>query len=79
MENDSAKNVTALTDRYMSGAESCDEELTYEELAISYKELYSRSEEVCKFQEMQKKDISQLHAERSDNLAKIFELIDKVT
>ena len=44
VENESSKNVTALTGRYMSDLESCDEDLTYEELVVSYKDLYNKSE-----------------------------------
>ena len=79
VENEYAKHVTALTGKCMSDTKSCDEELTYEELAASYKELYTRSTEVCKLLEKQKKTISQLHAERSDHLAKIYDLNDEVT
>jgi len=63
----------------MSDVESCDEELTYEELVISYRKLYNINEEVCKLLEKQKKDIRQLHAERSNHLAKKSELFDEVT
>jgi len=48
VENEYAKNVTALTGVNMSDVESGDEELTYEELVISYKELYTKSEDICK-------------------------------
>jgi len=63
----------------MSESESCDGELSYEELAGSYKDLYSRSEEVCKLLEKQKKTISQLDAKRSDHLTKISELNNELT
>ena len=78
MEKESAKHVTALTGICMSDIESCYEELTYEEQAISYKELYTISEEVCKILEKQKKTIGQLHDEMSDHLAKIYELSNEV-
>ncbi|MCI57201.1 envelope-like protein, partial [Trifolium medium] len=58
----------------MSDAESCDEDLTYDEIAASYKELCIRSEEVCKAPEKQKKITVQLQTERYDNLSKISEL-----
>jgi len=35
VERESAKHVTALTSRVMSDIESCDEELSYEELVVS--------------------------------------------
>lgn len=59
VENEYAKDVTALTGRYMSDTESCDEDLTYEELAVSYKDLYSKTKEVCRLLDKQKKVISQ--------------------
>lgn len=79
LENESAKHLTALTGRFMYDIESCDGESTYEELAASYKELYTISEEVCMLLGKQKNTISQLHVERSDHLAKISNLNDEVT
>ncbi|MCI27351.1 gag-pol polyprotein, partial [Trifolium medium] len=63
----------------MSDTDSYDEELSYDELAASYKELCIRSEEVCRTLEKQKKIIAQLQAERYDNLSKISELNNEVT
>lgn len=79
VENEYAKNVTALTGIYMSDAESCDKELTYEELDISYKELYTKSEDICKLLEKQKKTISQLYTEMDNHLTKIYDINDEVT
>jgi len=70
VENEYAKLVKALTGRCISDSESCDEELAYEELAASYKDLYTRSIEICNLLEKQEKTISELHAERSQHLAK---------
>ncbi|MCH92223.1 gag-pol polyprotein, partial [Trifolium medium] len=39
VESEAVKNITALTGRYMYDTDSCDEEVSYEELAASYKEL----------------------------------------
>jgi len=47
-EYEPAKRVTAFTGRVFSDTESCDEELAYDDLAASYKELYFRSAEICK-------------------------------
>ncbi|PNX67012.1 gag-protease polyprotein, partial [Trifolium pratense] len=47
-EEESAKFVNALTGVCISDSESCDDEVTYEELATTYKDLHSRSIEVCK-------------------------------
>ena len=72
VENESAKHVIALTGR-------CISDLSYEELAASYKDLYTRSGEICKLLEKQKKTIGELQTERSDHLAKISGLNDEVT
>lgn len=79
VENEYAKNVTALTGVYMSDDESGDEELSYEELVISYKDPYTKSINICKVVEKQKKIISQLQTERDNHLAKISEINDEVT
>ncbi|CAJ2661894.1 unnamed protein product [Trifolium pratense] len=50
-EADTAKFIHALTGVCTSDTESCDEELTFDELAESYKELCRRSEEVCRISE----------------------------
>jgi len=63
----------------MSNDKSGDEELTYEELVISYKYLYTKSEDICKLLEKQKKTICQLHTKRDNHLTKIYELNDEVT
>ncbi|XP_050888765.1 uncharacterized protein LOC127093915 [Lathyrus oleraceus] len=44
-ENESAKHVTTLTRRYDYDEDSCDEEVSYDELATSYKEMCIKSEE----------------------------------
>lgn len=63
----------------MSDDESSDEELSYEELVISYKDPYTKSINICKVVEKQKKIISQLQTERDNHLAKISEINDEVT
>jgi len=79
VENEYTKNATALTGIYMYDDESGDEELTYDELATSYKELYTKSEDMCKLIEKQKKTISQLLTESNQHLTKMFELSNEVT
>ncbi|PNX81934.1 gag-protease polyprotein [Trifolium pratense] len=74
----SAKQITALTSICASETDSCDEELSYDEFANSYRELCLRSEEVCRNSEKQKEIISQLHVERFNNLSKIDALHKKV-
>jgi len=72
VESESSKHVTALTSRVMSDTESYDEELSYEELAVSYNELVASSTYMRQMLEKKENIISQLHHERSENLAKIF-------
>ncbi|MCI31843.1 gag-pol polyprotein, partial [Trifolium medium] len=69
LNNESAKHVTALTSRCVSDTESCDENVSYEELAPSYMELCVRSEEVRKLGEKHKRIIAQLQAEKSELLS----------
>ncbi|PNX91973.1 gag-protease polyprotein [Trifolium pratense] len=78
VESETTKHITALTGVYMSDEESCDEELTFDALAASYKELCIRSEEVCRTNEKQKKVIDVLQAEKTSHLKKISELNDEV-
>jgi len=76
---ESTKKVTALTSRVFSNTKSCDEELAYDDLATSYKDLYVRSAEICKMLGEQKKINSKLLTERSNHLTRISELNDEVT
>ncbi|MCI54872.1 hypothetical protein A2U01_0076122, partial [Trifolium medium] len=56
-ESETAKKITALTSICMTDEDSYDEgDVTYEELADSYKEPCLKSEEVCREIERQKKD-----------------------
>lgn len=50
--NKSAKHVTTLTGIYDADADSECEELTYKNLAASFKELCLMSEEVCQKQKI---------------------------
>ncbi|WJX28187.1 beta-glucosidase [Trifolium repens] len=67
MESKAANHVSALTGVCNSDTESCDEELTYEELASAYKELCIRSEEVCRTNVEQEAVINQLKLEKVTN------------
>jgi hypothetical protein len=55
----------------MSDTESYDEELSYDELAISYHELIAKNLDLDEMIEIQGKIISQLQSERNENLIKI--------
>jgi hypothetical protein len=72
------KQVYALTKIYDSDEDSDCEELTFEELVESYKELCLRREEVCKLREDQKKTIAQLQAEKVEHLSIISDLKKEV-
>jgi len=68
---ESASCVSALTGRIMSDTESCEEEMSYEELAMSYYDLTTKNVKLTQKVEQQVKEIAQLHGERFDNLAHI--------
>jgi hypothetical protein len=78
-ESESTKHINALTGICMSDAESCDEDLTYEELLAASKELYEKDLEICKVLKKQKKTINKLLSEKDENLTKITDLTDDVT
>ena len=78
-EYEPLKRVNAFTGIVCSDTESCDEELAYDDLAASYKDLSFRSTEICKMLGEQKKINSQLLTERSSHLTKISELNNEVT
>jgi len=60
VEGESAKHVTALTGRIMSGTESYDEEISYDELAIIYNEWIAKNADMSQMHEKQEYIISQL-------------------
>ena len=77
-ESDSDKDVNALTGRCESDEESSDGEITFDELAISYRELCIKSEKILQQEAKQKKIIADLHAEKEVYAAEIFELKEEV-
>jgi hypothetical protein len=60
VENESAKHVTALTGRVTSDTKSYDEELSYEELVVSYNELIAKNTDMSQMIEKQDDIISKL-------------------
>ncbi|GAU36127.1 hypothetical protein TSUD_292870 [Trifolium subterraneum] len=76
-ESEVVKHVTVLTGIVTSDTESCDEEVSYDELAETYRDLCLVSEEKCKELEKQKKLNSQLQGLASD-LDEANEEIDKL-
>src|SRR4051812_35927638 len=77
-EEESSKHVTALTGVYNSGEDSSEDELSFEELATSYRKLCIRSAEVCQQGEKQRKYIAQLEADNKELNETISELNDEV-
>ncbi|GAU10402.1 hypothetical protein TSUD_421790, partial [Trifolium subterraneum] len=73
-EFEDAKHVRVLTGIVESDTESCDEELTFEELATTYKELCLVSVDKCREIEKLKKINSQLKADQAKNMSRIEEL-----
>ncbi|GAU40405.1 hypothetical protein TSUD_136520 [Trifolium subterraneum] len=73
-ESEVAKHVTVLTGIVTSDTESCDEEVSYDELAETYRDLCLVSEEKCKELEKQKKLNSQLQGEKISLLSKVNSL-----
>ena len=63
--------MTALTGRWGSDEDSSDGEVTFEELAITYRKLCLKSVEWCKQVEIQKKEITQLENEKVVHLETI--------
>jgi len=79
VKDESSNHVSALTGRIMSDTESCEEEMTYDELDISYYDLIAKNTELTQMVEEQVKEIAQLQDERFDNLAHISELNDELS
>ncbi|GAU33559.1 hypothetical protein TSUD_143510 [Trifolium subterraneum] len=77
-EYEVAKDATVLTGIVTSDTESCDEEVSYDELAETYRDLCLVSEEKCKELEKEKKLNSQLQGEKISLLSKIDDLQKKV-
>ncbi|GAU37336.1 hypothetical protein TSUD_395170 [Trifolium subterraneum] len=77
-EFEATKHVRVLTGIVESDTESSDEELTFEELATTYKELCLVSIDKCREIEKLKKINSQLKADQAKNMSRIEELQIKV-
>ncbi|WJX56910.1 hypothetical protein P8452_42523 [Trifolium repens] len=63
--NKASNQVNAMTGVCFSDNDSCDEDLTYEELATTYRNLCIRSEEVCRKNAELETTINQLKSEKS--------------
>ena len=76
---ESANHVSALAGRIMSDTESCEEEMSYDELAISYYDLMAKNSELTQKVEEQARKIAHLGDEKFDNLNHISELNDELS
>ncbi|XP_058784264.1 uncharacterized protein LOC131659038 [Vicia villosa] len=78
-EEETAKHIIALTSVCVSDDDSSEDELTFDELAASYKELCVRSAEVCKQVEKQKILIKELKTEKKEHLVTIDSLNGEIS
>src|SRR4051812_15310923 len=78
-KKETAKHVTVSTRIYESDDDSSDDELTFDELAASYKKLCRENAEVCKQVEKQEVIIRDLEIEKSKHLAIIDSLSSEIS
>ncbi|KAK2375776.1 gag-protease polyprotein [Trifolium repens] len=76
--DETVEHIAAFTGRYESDEDSCDEDITFDELASTYKELLTRYEEMCRILEKQKKTINKLQAEVNIQVEKATQAEEKV-
>ncbi|KAK2403776.1 gag-protease polyprotein [Trifolium repens] len=77
-DDETVEHIAAFTGRYESDEDSCDEDITFDELASTYKELLTRYEEMCRILEKQKKTINKLQAEVNIQVEKATQAEEKV-
>ncbi|KAK2369245.1 hypothetical protein QL285_082393 [Trifolium repens] len=77
-DDETVEHVAAFIGRYESDEDSSDEDITFDELAASYKDLLFRYEEVCRILQKQKKTINQLQTEKNNQLDKLSEARNEV-
>ncbi|KAK2382273.1 hypothetical protein QL285_069821 [Trifolium repens] len=78
-DDETVEHIAAFAGRYESDEDSCDEDITFDELASTYKELLTRYEEMCRILEKQKKTINKLQAEVNKQVEKASEAQDEVS
>ncbi|KAK2437534.1 hypothetical protein QL285_022413 [Trifolium repens] len=78
-DDETVEHIAAFTGRYESDEDSCDEDITFDELASTYKELLTRYEEMCRILEKQKKTINRLQAVVNIQAEKASKAQDEVT
>jgi predicted RNase H-like nuclease (RuvC/YqgF family) len=76
--DETVEHIAAFTGRYESDEDSCNEDITFDELASTYKELLTRYEEMCRILEKQKKTINKLQAEVNIQVEKATQAEEKV-
>ncbi|KAK2417586.1 gag-protease polyprotein [Trifolium repens] len=77
-DDETVEHIAAFTGRYESDEDSCNEDITFDELASTYKELLTRYEEMCRILEKQKKTINKLQAEVNIQVEKATQAEEKV-
>ncbi|WJX89681.1 hypothetical protein P8452_71657 [Trifolium repens] len=77
-DDETVEHIAAFTGRYESDEDSCDEDITFDEFASTYKELLTRYEEMCRILEKQKKTINKLQAEVNIQVEKATQAEEKV-
>ncbi|WJX81112.1 hypothetical protein P8452_64034 [Trifolium repens] len=77
-DDETVEHIAAFIGRYESDEDSCDEDITFDELASTYKELLTRYEEMCRTLEKQKKTINKLQAEVNIQIEKATQAEEKV-
>ncbi|WJX19410.1 hypothetical protein P8452_09112 [Trifolium repens] len=77
-DNVTANHVRAMTGVCFSDNDSYDEEFTFEELISMYKNMYLKSEEVCRTVVEQKNHIKQLKHDKQELQVKVISLQDEI-
>jgi hypothetical protein len=77
-DDETVEHIAAFIGRYESDEDSCDEDITFDELASTYKELLTRYKEMCRILEKQKKTINKLQAEVNIQVEKATQAEEKV-
>ncbi|KAK2420853.1 gag-protease polyprotein [Trifolium repens] len=77
-DDETVEHIAAFIGRYESDEDSCDEDITFDELASTYKELLTRYKEMCRILEKQKKTINKLQAEVNIQIEKATQAEEKV-
>lgn len=78
-DDEATNHVMAFVRKCESFDELCDDDLSYEELNDSYKQLYVKCEEICEVGKRPKKIIANLRLDKEKLISIISGLQDEVT